>query len=101
MGTQLTARQEALYAYIRHYMIKWNGRPPTLNEMIAANIGKETLARAITSKSVLRYNLLKLEKNGLINIIKDGTSRNISLPNGVYIIHDPDANEPGDEHATP
>jgi repressor LexA len=55
--TELTARQEAILAYIKDFIAK-NGYPPTIRE-----IG---LALDITSTSVVNYNLNKLEKAGLV-----------------------------------
>ena len=86
MGTELTARRKALLQYIRGYMLANAGRPPTLNEMIRDKIGRDTPGREITSKSVLRYNLIALETAGHITLIKDGTARNIAIPGAEFTL---------------
>ena len=84
MGKDRTARQQALLNYIQWYMLEHIGRPPTLKEMMADKVGQHTPAGAITSKSVLRYNLGKLEQRGDLARIEDGSSRNLLLPGAVY-----------------
>ena len=86
MGKTPSARQEALLNYIMDYMLEYNGRAPTLNDMLRDQVGQHTEAGAITSKSVLRYNLKRLEERGQLGRIDDGSSRNLVLPGSLFTI---------------
>ena len=75
--TELTARQEAILAYIKDFIAD-NGYPPTIRE-----IG---LALGITSTSVVNYNLNKLEKAGLLG--RDSqVSRGLKVVGAVPDVH--------------
>lgn len=80
----LKPRPQALLDFIHVYMMKYGGRPPTIREMIEGKIGKFTEAGVFTSKSVIRYNLQKLEDAGRLICAKDGTARNITVPGGSF-----------------
>lgn len=80
----LKPRPQALLDWIHIYMMNYGGRPPTIREMIEGKIGKFTEAGVFTSKSVIRYNLQKLEDAGRIICAKDGTARNITVPGGSF-----------------
>lgn len=80
----LSPRQQALLDYIHIYMTNKAGRPPTIREMLEARVGKFTRAGVITSTSVMRHNLNKLEKAGRIVLAKDGSARNIAVPGASF-----------------
>ncbi len=80
----LSPRQQALLDYIHIYMTNKAGRPPTIREMLEARVGKFTRAGVITSTSVMRHNLNKLEKAGRVVLAKDGSARNIAVPGASF-----------------
>lgn len=86
MDIERSPRQNSVLHFIQLYMLEHGGRAPTLKEMLLAKVGFHTPAGAITSKSVLRYNLQRLEERGDLDRIDDGSSRNLSVPGGVYTI---------------
>lgn len=56
----LTRRQEALHRFLIGYKLKSGGDSPTYDEIMHA-VG-------ITSKSVVRHNLIALDRRGLITL---------------------------------
>lgn len=86
MDKERTPRQDALLNYLRFYMMQNAGRAPTLNNMLADKVGEHTDMGAFTSKSVLIYNLNRLDDRGDIERIPGGTARNIALPGGFYTV---------------
>ena len=86
MDKERTPRQDALLDYLRFYMMENAGRAPTLNNMLADKVGEHTDMGAYTSKSVLIYNLDRLDDRGDIERIPDGSARNIALPGGLYAV---------------
>ena len=77
---ELSPRRQALYDFIVVYMVSHAGRAPTFAEIIEAKAGQFTKAGAITSTSVVRYNLQKLEEVGLIELLIGNKSRIIQIP---------------------
>lgn len=80
----LTPRRQALLDFIMVYMMSHAGRAPTYTEILAAKVGRFTKAGPITSKSVIRYNLQKLEDAGHIRLLIEKKSRIIEIPGGTF-----------------
>lgn len=80
----LKPRRQALLDFIMVHMMSNAGRAPTYTEILAAKVGRFTKAGPITSNSVIRYNLQKLEDAGLIRLLINRKSRVIEIPNATF-----------------
>jgi hypothetical protein len=82
----ISERQKSLINFIRAFMLDHAGKAPTLKDMLENYVAKDTGIGRFTSKSVLRYNIDKLVKAGLLEHLADGTARNIAIPGAVFTI---------------
>lgn len=80
----LPARQKALLDYIQLYMMENAGRAPAIREMVKDKVGQHTSAGAITSTSVINYNLKKLQDAHRLRTGRYGTARNLKIPGATY-----------------
>ena len=77
----LKERTQAVWDYLKDYMLSNDGRPPATRDFLRDNVHN------LTSTSLVQYHLEKLEAVGLITMIPTGSrSRRIEIKGAVYRI---------------
>ena len=77
----LKERTQAVWDYLKDYMLSNDGRPPATRDFLRDNVHN------LTSTSLVQYHLEKLEAVGLITMIPAGSrSRRIEIKGAVYRI---------------